>query len=531
MEFKETKFDITSNISLIVSLAYYEGHPVVETKKTKINYKGTLIEVNRENKNNIVLADRLIPKSLRSIFSIELVNYLNRLINGENLYEVYLNNSNKADRIEELIDYVFKPEETLCGAAQRDIRSKYIDHLMNDHGDVDLDLLDQHRNPKFPTCVHNFEEIDYVPIYNYIHPTLAKNQGSTIHIMHLGLLFQLLTRIKGLPEFNTQATMALLTNSLQANENEESVEELNKRRYEEIVEENKRLLADNKKKQDKIDKLIKKVDKLRGDNKEMKEMIDELYCQTSSAGVLLRRQNKKMDAIKDAVVDVKEEVCSVKRKDKKLNRTKDALILYTSPDKPKLNEYRDHTPEGYVWISTFNGQAKNFRYPNVPKNRTVIFESESNRLDSFKGLVEDEVVSSLIRQITPQRDMLVRTTDIEDLCSALETYLNKEDDVETVTNLDEVVNEKLEQTSRERVYKRNLMHNHSPLLIMVSRYRRRLYCKVNDELVLIEQVPDAYKYEWFYRFGTNGSKIGEVDLDMLMTSKLSNEIENRLTYE
>ena len=226
MEFKEVKFDIMSNISLVVSLAYYEGHPVVETKKTKINYKGTLIEVNR--KNNIVLADRLIPKSLRSIFSIELVNYLNRLINGDNLYEVYVNNSNKEDKLEELNDYVFKPEEALCGTAQRDIESRYIKDLINDHGDIDLGLLDQHRNPKYPICVHNFEEIDYVPIYTYIHPTLAKNQGNTVYIMHLGLLFQLLTRIKGLPEFNTQASISALNETLKANQIGATMETVNK---------------------------------------------------------------------------------------------------------------------------------------------------------------------------------------------------------------------------------------------------------------------------------------------------------------
>ena len=131
MEFKETKFDITSNISLIVSLAYFDGHPVVETKKTKINYKGTLIEVNRENKNNEVLMNKLVSKGLYSIFSIELVNYLNRLINGDNLYEVYVNNSNKADKPEELIDYVFKPEKQYSSAGALDIRSKYVENLMN----------------------------------------------------------------------------------------------------------------------------------------------------------------------------------------------------------------------------------------------------------------------------------------------------------------------------------------------------------------------------------------------------------------
>lgn len=143
MEFKETKFDITSDISLIVSLTYVQGHPIVETKKTKINYKGTILEVNRENKNNEVLMNRLVSTSLRSIFSIELVNYLNRLINGDNLYDIYVNNSNKMDKPEELNDYIFKPEEACCRATARDIDSKYINNLINEDRKIDLDLLDQ----------------------------------------------------------------------------------------------------------------------------------------------------------------------------------------------------------------------------------------------------------------------------------------------------------------------------------------------------------------------------------------------------
>ena len=139
MEFKEVKFEITSNISLFVSLSYARGHPIVETKKTKINYKGAILEVNFNNDNNKVLTGRLMRKALYSIFSIELVNYLNRLINGDNLYEVYVNNSNKDDKPEELIDYVFNAEKQLSSAGQLDINSKYIKDLMNDVRQTDLD--------------------------------------------------------------------------------------------------------------------------------------------------------------------------------------------------------------------------------------------------------------------------------------------------------------------------------------------------------------------------------------------------------
>ena len=131
MEFKETKFEITGDIALIVNLAYYNGHPIVETKKTKIDYKGTLMEINRKNSRNTALMNQLISTGLRSIFSIELVNYLNRLINGDNLYEVYTNNVNYEDSPDDLINYVFKPEKQ-CSSTRALNDNDIIDALIND---------------------------------------------------------------------------------------------------------------------------------------------------------------------------------------------------------------------------------------------------------------------------------------------------------------------------------------------------------------------------------------------------------------
>ena len=304
MEFKETKFDITNDISLIVSLAYVQGHPIVETKKTKINYKGTILEVNRENKNNEILMNKLISKSLYSIFSIELVNYLNRLINGDNLYEVYVDNSNKIDKPEELIDYVFKPEEACSGTGARDNESKYVKDLINGHGDVNLDLLDQHRNPKYPTCVHNFEEIDYVPIYTYIHPTLAKNQGNTVHIMHLGLLFQLLTRIKGLPEFNTQASMSVLNSVLTSEHSGISLETENKSNYEAMVAKKnkyKHQFTEEKRMHEETKALLKDaIEKISEQTNTINEQRQQIAYQTS----LILQQSGNLDEAREDIRDL-----------------------------------------------------------------------------------------------------------------------------------------------------------------------------------------------------------------------------------
>ncbi len=540
MEFKKTKFDITSNISLIVSLAYIHGHPIVETKKTKINYKGTIIEVNRENKNNEVLMNKLISKSLYSIFSIELVNYLNRLINGDNLYEVYVNNSNQADKPEELIDYIFKPEKQCSSAGALNIESKYIKDLMNKDRNIDLDLLDQHRNSKYPTCVHNFEEIEYVPICTYIHPTLAKNRGETVHIMHLGLLFQLLTRIKGLPEFNTQASISALNSAMRSNQIGVTMETVNKSQYDDLVKENERLQGKLKKKQGKIDELKQIVVDIRTQNTNLQETInnqtahieeleDMLVNMQQNADVADRRNNEKLTQIANVGIAIHNQISTIQVKDIKQHKTNDVLILYTSAEKPRDEDLRAHTPEGCVWIATFNGQPRNFRYPNVPRDRVVIFESNSNRLDSFRSLLEKNNVARFIRQTTPQRDILIRIDQQEEFLQVIQEELDRDDNYPVVNDLDVAT---LDQISNEEItFKRNLLEQYNPCLININRYKRRLYAEVNNELVLVEEMEHPETYTWKYRYGPSGRLTANIDLNLLQHSRFTNELETRINYE
>ena len=248
-----------------------------------------------------------------------------------------------------------------------------------------------------------------------------------------------------------------------------------------------------------------------------------------SSGVTIRTVNNKMDKLIDASKTVREQISAIKVKDIKQHKTNDVLILYTSAEKPRDNALREHTPEGCVWVATFNGQPRNFRCPNVPKDRNVIFESNSNRLDSFRSIIEKPNVSSFIRQITPQRNMLIRIDQLDEFLQNIQVELDKNDNYPVVNNLEEITTN---QISNEEVeFKRNLLQQHNPCLISLNRYKRRIYANINNELVLVEEVENAYDYEWMYRYGANGSKIGKLDLELLRTSRFTNETETRINYE
>ena len=440
----------------------------METKKTKINYKGTLIEVNRENKNNEILMNKLISKSLYSIFSIELVNYLNRLINGDNLYEVYVNNSNREDKPEELISYVFKPEEACSSTRARDIESVYINKLVNDVGQVDLDLLDQNRNPKYPTCVHNFEEIDYVPIYTYIHPTLAKNQGNTVHIMHLGLLFQLLTRIKGLPEFNTQAVMSILNTAVKSQQIGITIETVNKSQYEELVEQNLKLQGKLKKKQDKIDKLIDLVKEQREtistQTNELREARKQIDIQTSiilqTAGNLDEARNDINDLlclnkvnnrnVEDLLKVSKEMKHELKKQSARNSSTEThvpKLVMYLSDSVPG-GRYEKLEPEGSIWIGT---KCQVFRHgieTELPNDAEILFQSDVVGIDILKYILDstsDIYIDSFYRQI------LIYDTDVETFIDRVRNLINEKDNHEAIVNLKPVTDRIKKREEQKRI--------------------------------------------------------------------------------
>ena len=545
MEFTEKTFKITENVSFSILMAYFDGHPICQTKSLKLIYHGELQEMKSGNR----LYESLIPHGLQTKEALDLLNYLSRLIYAENIYEVYVNNSNQSDYVSEMKEYI--THITSVGSDGRNNRFDLIEGITN-NGDIILEELNKHRNEDFPLVVHNFDEIEVAPLFTYVHSSLAINQGSTIHLCHFAFLLERLSHLSAYPEFNNQAVMSLLGNVFEAEESELTVEQLTKDKYEEIVEENNKLKKDlDKEKNDhkETKKLLRDIRKqyanLTNQNNQLQETVDELYNMNLSSGVTIRSINKRVGQLVEAGKTVHDQISAIKVKDIKQHKTNDVLILYTSAEKPRDNELREHIPEGCVWISSFNGQRLNFRYPQVPKDRNVIFESNSNRLDSFKLLLDRPNVSRFIQDRTKYRDILIRIDQQEEFLRVIQDELDRDDNYPVVNDLDAAT---LDRVSNEEIeFKRNLLQQYNPCLINLNRYKRRIYANVNDELVLVEDVQNPEDYEcslffqkrrtglktliWMYRYGPNGSKFGRLDLEVLRTSRFTNELETRINYE
>lgn len=110
-------FNITSNVSLRVNTLTIQGHKNFEINSMVLNYHGTEYTMKDES-----FKDKLTRHAFRSIKSIELANYLARLIYNENMFEIYRNKIIDNETVNELDSYVFKDENNLGGATHVDER-------------------------------------------------------------------------------------------------------------------------------------------------------------------------------------------------------------------------------------------------------------------------------------------------------------------------------------------------------------------------------------------------------------------------
>ena len=96
-------YNITDNVNLRVNTLTIQGHIVFEVNSMVLNYHGTEYTM-----RDRVFKDKLTSESFRSIKSIELANYLARLIYGVNLFDIYRNQVEDEHTVNELDSYVFK---------------------------------------------------------------------------------------------------------------------------------------------------------------------------------------------------------------------------------------------------------------------------------------------------------------------------------------------------------------------------------------------------------------------------------------
>ena len=131
---------------------------------------------------------------------------------------------------------------------------------------------------------------------------------------------------------------------------------------------------------------------------------------------------------------------------------------------------------------------------------------------------------------TKYRDVLVATDRIPEFIELIRGELERDDNYREINNL-EVVVENNPVNNEEVQLKRQLLQQYQPCLINIYRYKRRLYCEVNDELVLIENVEHPELMPWKYRYGSSGRMEADVDLKVLKSSKFTDETDSRISYE
>ena len=277
-QFTNELFKINENIHFTVDTTVIEGNRICKLKTLKINYYGKLFEMTR----GTVIYDYVIKHGIRSISSIELINYLNNNLNHDNLYEIY--NENQLDNsinLEDLeIDFSDNLEINKSCSATRCKSGDHSEDKSINFDDLSIDLLEldfedlpktnsknnkscsathsenggaaappplgdsselknlilhkndydlnrykpnlisdnkfikteleKYRNSKYPICYKSFNEIKTIPVYCYVHPSLAINQKETIILCHLGYILEKLASYKSMPEFNTQAMISFL---------------------------------------------------------------------------------------------------------------------------------------------------------------------------------------------------------------------------------------------------------------------------------------------------------------------------------
>ena len=301
-KFINEKFIINKNIYITVDTTVIEGNRICKLKSLKINYKGQIYEM--ECGKNIYKF--IIQDGIRSISSIEIINYLNKFLNKDNLYEIYeltdeteleeSKNDKSCSATRCKPDAVAPaPTSEVCSELKNLILHKnnynpnrYKPNLIQHNRFIKTEL-EKYRNSKYPICYKSFNEIKTIPVYCYVHPSLAINQKETIILCHLGYILEKLASYKSMPEFNTQAMISFLNITNRAKMDGLNVEDLNE--YE-LRYEIKRLQCKNSKLLAKIDILSSQIknlsnqvqsqtEKMDSDSKMIKSQIETIKSQSS----------------------------------------------------------------------------------------------------------------------------------------------------------------------------------------------------------------------------------------------------------
>lgn len=587
--FEVKRFTINKYVYFDIEIAYIEGHPIVKTKTLKLYYHSDKPE---DVSYGSIISNSLMMHGCSDKFAVNLINYLCRLINGFNLFHCYVNDEIRASK-EELKAFISHEygeaqeekksnpdihERTLVNVQERNF--PFIEGLLSSSKHIKEKLLNEYHDKRLPEVIPDLKHLRFIPIWMYVNPTLAKSK-SAIHICHFAFLLERLAHNDNYPEFNNAAALALLNITNESDASGLDVETINENKYQHMVERKtfyKNAYREEKiahaETQEKLDIVIDQNKTLIKTIADQNSIIQDQSNQIKELKNMNLNQMENLDSLIDLNVNMNGRLISMdhrmKHKDETLDRlskkigwvvhdigqmsmrqvvtdaTEDILVLYTSQLKPIDKGRMPIAEHDQIWIASYNGDINNFKVPKVPEDANEIYRVPANRLNSFKKMIEDQNVKPFIISVY-DRSILIHENSIDDFIQAVDHALNEQGQFQSIIKLREIHDE-IKQRKEERKikkenedyleFKREVYRSNAKPKIIISSRRRVLYLKrLNDQgnetYVPLKEcdIEEVAKSSWWYRWGSGGCHIDELDKTTILTSRYTSDPEPRIKYE
>ena len=440
--FSNEKFIINQDVYFTVDTTVIDGHRICKLKSLKIYYHGDIFEM----KSGETVHKYIIEQGLRSIFSIELINYLNKCINYEYLYDIYsidskLQNFDQESSARRPAGRDFKQELSsfIIHDKSNEINSnRYKEGLISDSHFIKSEL-EKTRNPNFPICYANYDEIKNIPVYCYVHPSLAINQGKTVILCHIGYILEKLANYKRFPEFNTQAVISFINIVNEATRNNLTVEKLNDIDFKIEYEKLQKKYLQKKNKCKSLEKRVEEMDQNILDLKdEIKGLRGDLNTNTSILSSVLANTNKIIETSIEYHEDISSRDKQLKNKmETKLpqriittDSTDEVLLLFVSKSlNDKIHSLNDNITEEDIIINSISCQSeilqKELNYHDYnPETDKILFKTNHGNSLDLNRFVKNN--GSIIKPLSGYiRKYVVKKSNINTLKEELDKIMNK----------------------------------------------------------------------------------------------------------
>lgn len=454
--FSNEKFIINPDVYFTVDTTVIDGHRICKLKSLKIYYHGEEFEMNYGSQLYLYI----IGNGIRSIFSVELINYLNKFINDENLYEIY-NDDSKLDNYN-VKNRIGAP---LYDDIQQEISSFILHDKFNeinpnryksgliDHRQIIKSELEKLRNPKYPLCYSNYHEIKNIPVFCYVHPSLVINQGKTVILCHIGYILEKLANYKRFPEFNTQAVISFINIVNEATRSNLTVEKLNDIDFQIELEKLQKKYMQKKEKCKSLERKVEEMnqnildlkdeikglkDESNGFQDEIKGLRSDLNTNTSILSSVLANTNKIIETSIEYHEDISSRDKQLKNKmETKLpqriittDSTDEVLLLFVSKSlNDKIHSLNDNITEEDIIINSISCQSeilqKELNYHDYnPETDKILFKTNHGNSLDLNRFVKNN--GSIIKPLSGYiRKYVVKKSNINTLKEELDKIMNK----------------------------------------------------------------------------------------------------------